>query len=456
MGWTLNEAKKLPILMETDVLVVGGGTAGIAAAIASARNGAKTVLMERFASFGGNITQVGVEAFAWYRHEHTIEAGGITKEFESRAAACGASVKEIQSDSQALDAELFKFVADEMILNEDIVPLLHCMACDAIVEDGMIKGVITESKSGRQVILAKRVVDCTGDADIAALAGAPFIKQPTENLMHVTPVFNCKNVDTKKFRDYIYNELKPTYKDWSGECWNQITSGKEIHMFSPFIEKPFVEAMKEGIIAPDDNVAMGGTFSSIHDDTGEVTQLNVVFMKGYDCTNVSDLTRAEIQGRKHVLMAMKASRAKVPGFENAKIRNIGSTIGTRESRKIEGRSYLTEYDILNEGRFTDSIGIYPEFVDGLNYLYIPTTGRYFQIPYGCLVPKEVDNLLVAGRCISGDRVAHCSFRNMSCCSVTGEAAGTSAALSIKTDQTTASVDIGLLQETLRKQGLRID
>lgn len=102
MGWTLNEAKKLPILMETDVLVVGGGPAGIAAAIASARNGAKTVLMERFASFGGNITQVGVEAFAWYRHEHTIEAGGITKEFESRAAACGASVKEIQSDSQAL------------------------------------------------------------------------------------------------------------------------------------------------------------------------------------------------------------------------------------------------------------------------------------------------------------------------------------------------------------------
>lgn len=101
-------------------------------------------------------------------------------------------------------------------------------------------------------------------------------------------------------------------------------------------------------------------------------------------------------------------------------------------------------------------GFNPEFVDGLNYLYIPTTGRYFQIPYGCLVPKEVDNLLVAGRCISGDRVAHCSFRNMSCCSVTGEAAGTSAALSIKTDQTTASVDIGLLQETLRKQGLRID
>lgn len=456
MGCSLNKTENLPVLMETDVLVIGGGPAGIAAAIASARNGAKTVLMERFASFGGNITQVGVEAFAWYRHEHTIEAGGITKEFESRAQACGASVKEIQSDSQALDAELFKFVADEMILDEGVIPLLHCTACDVIMERGILKGVITESKSGRQLVLAKRVIDCTGDADIAALAGAPFIKQQAEDLMHVTPIFNCKNVDTKRFKDYIYNELKPTYKDWSGECWNQITSGKEIHMFSPFIEKPFIEAMKEGIIKPDDNVAMGGTFSSIHDDTGEVTQLNVVFIKGYDCTDVRDLTKAEIQGRKHVLMAMKALRAKVPGFENAKIRNIGFTIGTRESRKIEGRSYLTEQDILNEGRFEETIGIYPEFVDGLNYLYIPTTGRYFQIPYGCLVPKKVDNLLVAGRCISGDKIAHCSFRNMSCCSVTGEAAGTAAALSIKLNQTTSELDVSLLQEQLRKQGLRID
>lgn len=448
--------KDLPVLDTTDVLVVGGGPAGIAAAIAAARNGAKVILMERFGSFGGNITQVGVEAFAWYRHEGTIEAGGITKEFEQRAIEMGASVKEIQSDSQALDAELFKFVIDKMILDENIVPLLHCMASDVIVEDGLIKGVITESKSGRKVIYAKKVIDCTGDADIAAFCKAPFTKSSADKLMHVTPIFNCSNVDTMRFKDYIYNTLKPTYKDWSGDCWNQITSGKETHMFSPFFEKPFIEAVKEGIISPDENVAMGGTFSSIHDDTGEVTQLNVVFMSGYDCTDVKDLTRAEIQGRKHVLMALKALQAKVPGFEHAKIRNVGSTIGTRESRKIEGYAYLTEKDILNEGRFDDTIGIYPEFVDGLNYLFIPTTGRYFQIPYGCLVPKKVDNLLVAGRCISGDRVAHCSFRNMSCCSVTGQAAGTAAAISVKQNVPTSKVDITLLQDTLRKDGVRID
>lgn len=447
---------EIPLLAEVDVLVVGGGPSGIAAAIAAARNGAETMLMERYASYGGNITQVGVEAFAWYRHEGTIEAGGITKEFEDRAEAMGASVKEIQSDSQALDAELFKFVADKMVLDENILPLFHCTASDAVTENGEIKGVITESKSGRQLILAKRVVDCTGDADIAAFCHAPFTKQEPENLMQVTPVFNCKNVDTKKFRDYIYNDLKPTYRDWSGDCWNQITSGKETHLFSPFFEKPFIEAIKEGIITPDENVAMGGTFSSIHDETGEVTQLNVIFMKGYDCTDVRDLTKAEIQGRKHILMAMEALRAKVPGFEHAKIRNIGTTIGTRESRKIAGHAYLTEDDILNEGRFKDSIGIYPEFVDGLNYLYIPTTGRYFQIPYGCLLPKGIDNLLVAGRAISGDRAAHCSFRNMSCCSVTGQAAGTAAALSIQEGVPVSEINIEKLQNTLRRQGVRID
>lgn len=448
--------KSLPVLATTDVLVVGGGPAGISAAIAAARSGAKVILMEHYGSFGGNITHVGVEAFAWYRHEGTIEAGGITKEFEQRAIEMDASVKEIQSDSQALDAELFKFVADRMILDENIEPLLHCTASDVIMEDGIIKGVITQSKSGRQIIYAQRVVDCTGDADIAAFCHAPFTKGSSKELMHLTPIFNCKNVDTAKFKDYIYNDLKPTYKDWSGDCWSQITSGKETHMFSPFFEKPFIEAIKEGLITPDENVAMGGTFSSIHDATGEVMQINVVFMSGYDCTDVKDLTRAEIQGRKHVLMALKVLREKVPGFENAQIRDMGMTIGTRESRKIEGHAYLTEHDILNEGRFEDTIGIYPEFVDGLNYLYIPTTGRYFQIPYGCLLPKKVDNLLVAGRSISGDRVAHCSFRNMSCCSVTGQAAGTAAAVSIKQNVPVSQIDIKELQNTLRHDGVRID
>ena len=444
----------IPILEQGEVLVIGGGPSGIAAAIAAAREGAKTILLERSSCFGGNITQVGVEAFAWYRHEGTVEAGGITTEIEETAKKMGASTKEIQSDSQALDAELFKCVADEMIVKAGVIPLLHCMATDVIVEDGLLKGVITESKSGRQAILAERFIDCTGDADIAALAGAPFTKGEKDKLMHVTPVFNCKGVDTVKFKDYIYNVLKPTYKDWGGECWNQSTSGKEEDMFSPFIEKIFIEAAGEGLLEKSEGVSYGGTWSTIDDDAGEVNQINMIFMSGYDCTDVKDLTRAEIQGRKECLKVLEVLRKKIPGFEKSRIRNFGMTIGTRESRKIEGRDCLTKEDVMNQGRFEDSIGIYPEFIDGLNYLIIPTTGRYYQIPYGCLVPKKIDNLLVAGRAISGDRIAHCSFRNMSCCTVTGQAAGVAAAVSLRENTTTSEVDVKKVQEALERQGVK--
>ncbi len=449
------KAREIPVLFETDVLVVGGGPAGIGAAVSAARAGAKTLLVERFGCLGGNITMAGVESFAWYRHENTVEAGGIAIELEELAKEWGIATKECQSESMVFDTEMFKCLLDDFVLGAGVQLLYHTYAVDCIVEDGLVKGIIIEGKSGRQAILAKRTVDCTGDADIAAFAGAPFTMGDVDDLMGVSPTFVCKNVDTKKFRDYIENDLKPTYRDWGGgECWKQITTGKEDDMFSPFIEKPFVEAKNEGIINPAPNVAIGGTYSTIDDETGEVTQMNMVFMGGYDCTDVKDLTEAEIVGRKSVLETMKALRAKVPGFENAKIRNFSSSIGTRESRKIVGRAYLTKEHVTNEGRFEDTIGIFPEFIDGRCYLIIPTTGRYYQIPYGCMVPQNIDNLLVAGRSIAGDEVAHCSYRNMPCCTLTGQAAGVAAALSIQNDTTTANIDVAKVQIELKKQKIK--
>lgn len=445
--------REIPILTEADVLVVGSGPAGLAAAIASAREGMDTVLVERFGCFGGVISQVGVEGFAWYRHDNTIEGGGIVSEFENKYVDIAGPNPECQSNSQALDAEMFKYVGDKMVEDNGIRPVLHCTAVSAIIEDNVIKGIITESKSGRLAILAKRVIDCTGDADIVALAGAPYTKAPKNELMSVTTMFHCKGVDTERFKDYVTNELKPTYKDWGG-YWSITTTGKEDDLFSPYFEKPFVEAITEGIVPKEEDVSLGGTWSSITAD-GEVTQLNVVFIGNIDCTDVEDLTKAEIIGRRNALYCVDILRKKVPGFENASLRNFGMTLGTRESRKIEGHYTLTKTDVMEQGRFEDSIGIFPEFIDGVGYLIKPITGRYYQIPYRCILPKKIDNLLVAGRSISGDKIAHVSFRNMSCCVTTGQAAGVAAAVSIKEGTTTSKVDIKKVQDALEKQNVRI-
>jgi hypothetical protein len=147
-------------------------------------------------------------------------------------------------------------------------------------------------------------------------------------------------------------------------------------------------------------------------------------------------------------------RKKVPGFEKAKLRNFGMTLGARESRLIQGQYTLSGHDVFNQARFEDSVAVFPEFIDGREWLILPLTGRYYHIPYRALVPRTIDNLLVAGRCISGEPLSHTSFRNMACCVATGQAAGTAAACSIKQGVSTSAVNVKLVQEALAAQGVR--
>jgi ribulose 1,5-bisphosphate synthetase/thiazole synthase len=429
-------ARHVPVIRRTDVLVVGSGPGGLAAALAAARAGVEVTMVERFGCYGGNITVVGVEGLAWYRHEATVEANGIGREFEERAKAMGAAVPESQSLSYELDSEGFKLVADRLVDEAGIHGMMHRTFVAPVMEGDRIAGIIVESKAGREAILAKVVIDATGDADVAARCGAPAPKTPSEHMQAASVMFHLAGVNKAEFMAEVKADPQ-TYKDWSTGEWTVETDGKEDDMFSPFLKKPFAKAIEEGIIPKHLNT-IAGTWGAMH-DTGELTYM----------------TKGEVEGRKQAMLAIEALRRFMPGCKGVRLRNFGMSIGIRDTRKIDAVYNMTETDVRYEGRFDDTIGIYPEFIDGYGILIIPTTGRYMHIPYRSMLPKGVKGLLVAGRAIGGDMVAHAATRNMACCAVAGQGAGVAAAQAVKSKCDVDKVDIVAVQNELIRQGVRI-
>lgn len=452
MDYVVEPQRHVSVIKRTDVLVVGAGPAGLAAALASARAGVDTCLVERFGCFGGNITVVGVEGFAWYRHEKTIEAGGIGWEFEQRAKEMGAAVPESQSLSYEIDSEGFKIVADHLVAEAGVCPLLHRSFVAPVMDGDRITGIIVESKAGREAILAQVVIDATGDADIAHRAGALTRKTPIEHMQAASVMFHLAGVDKKAFMQEVQSDPQ-TYADWSSGEWSVETDGKEDAMFSPFLRKPFQKAIDAGLIPPALNT-IAGTWGAMH-DSGELTYMNLIHLPEVDGTDPDSMTKGEIEGRRQAMLAIEALRNFMPGCAGVRLRNFGMTIGIRDTRKIDAVYNMSEGDVRNEARFEDSIGIYPEFIDGYGVLIIPTTGRYMHIPYRSMLPKRVKGLLVVGRAIGGDRIAHAATRNMACCAVTGQGAGIAGALAVRSARDVSEVAINDVQAELRRQGVRI-
>jgi hypothetical protein len=349
---------------------------------------------------------------------------------------------------------MFKYVADVLVEEAGVRPMLHRLCVAPIVEDGAVRGVITESKSGREAILARRVVDATGDADVAARAGAPYRKTPKESMLSASVMFSMSGVNKRRFIDAVKADPQK-YRDWAGNFeWDIVTDGKEDDLFSPFLRKPFKQAVADGLIPPN-LITMAGTWGTVTDQ-GDLTYLNLVHLGEIDGTDADDLTRGEIEGRRQAIHAIDALRAYMPGCEDARLRNFGMTLGIRDTRKIEALYDLTEADVRGEARFDDAIGIFPEFIDGYGVLILPTTGRYFHVPYRSLVPREIGHLIVAGRSIGGDRISHAAVRSMMCCAVSGQGAGAAAAVSIRTGRDFAQLDVDRVRAELRRQGARID
>jgi len=266
-------------------------------------------------------------------------------------------------------------------------------------------------------------------------------------------MFHIAGVDKRKFVEGVAADPQ-TYRDWGGNGeWDIETSGKEDALFSPFLHKPFKAALDAGLI-PSDLTTIAGTWGAIH-DSGELTYMNLVHLAGIDGTDPDDLTIGEIEGRRQAMHALAALKAFTPGCQDARLRNFGMTLGVRDTRKIDAVYNLTEHDVREQGRFDDTIGIYPEFIDGYGILVLPTTGRYLQLPYRNILPKGVRNLLVAGRSSGGDRVAHAATRNMACCAVLGQGAGVAAAQSLHDGCDVEDVRVEAVQRVLEHQGVRI-
>ena len=314
-----------------------------------------------------------------------------------------------------------------------VTPLLHRLCVAPIMENGVIGGVITESKAGREAILAKRVIDATGDADIATRAGAPVLKTPKEEddggVRHVFHVA-ASTSSASSIRSRPIRRPTPTGRAMANGTTRPPARRTSCSRRS--CASRFKKALDAGIIPPYLHT-IAGTWGTVTDQ-GDLTYLNLVHVPEIDGTDPNDLTIGEMRGRREAIYALEALRKFMPGCEDAKLRNFGMTLGIRDTRKIDALYNLTGNDVREQARFDDAIGIFPEFIDGYGILILPTTGRYWHVPYRALVPKGVGNLLVAGRCIGGDKISHASARNMMCCAVSGQGAGVAAAVSLQRNE----------------------
>lgn len=425
---------ELPVIAETQVLVVGSGPAGIAAAVASARNGAKTMLVERYGCFGGALSVGQVESYTWYFNEHTYTAQGIAEEIERRMIACNGTQRDDRGCGHFLNPEKYKYMLDGWIKEAGIRPLLHTLVVDAVMDGNVVKGVVVESKSGRGVILADRIVDATGDGDVAARAGALFEigKDNHGNVLPVTMVFGVSGVNVGQFRDYIESHPEMTNPDTHG------------------LKLPFQRAKADGRWPVDRD---GGAWKELTPE-GEFTSLNLTLEYGINGVDVWDLTHAEMEGRQQVMWAVDVLRdyAKEMGFGNCRLRSIAGQIGIRETRRIKGEYSICRRDVLNHAVFDDTIGVFTRFIDGE---VIAKDDSRFELPYRMLLPRGIEHLTIAGRCASCEDDAIQTVRMMVCCATTGQAAGTASALSANDGVPLRELDIRKLQQQLVSDGVRI-
>lgn len=439
--------EEVSVKCEVDVLVVGGGAAGVGAAICAARNGMNTLIVEQQGCLGGLITLGLVDFLASYPE-------GVGKELLERLQK-----EEGLYSHNICDPEKAKYVLEQMVLESGAKVLYWTYAIDTIVENNVVKGVVIQNKSGRQAILAKVVVDCSGDGDVAAYAGAPFEVGGGEKYkgynQAVSLDFVLGNVNLKTF---------------------------EPEQFYSTIQMKIEEAAKKGELSQLVERGYLGPFER----AGDIGEVYVCTAHSRKChtTDADDLTRIAIEQRKQIQQLVKFYRKHVVGFENCWLSYTAPLLGVRDSRRIIGEYIFTAEDLVLARKFPDAIArdthgfdihnpitqlphikhthlkepkepavCFPDKKGGYRAYLKP--GEYYEIPYRCLVPLKVENLLVAGRCISATFEAQAGTRLIMTCLTMGQAAGTAAALAIKNRVTPRKIDTSLLRDKLVEQGINL-
>ncbi len=448
-----------------DVVVVGGGTAGIFAAVAAARNGAKTLLLEREGGLGG-VGSLGLchnwLTFHDYRGQQVVR--GLAQELIERLVAAGGSIGHVEDWSGALysrtlfDPEVFKYVALEMVQEVGVHLLLRTSLIDAVVSDRALQGVIFHNKSGVQLAACGVAVDCTGDADLAAVTGAPFEMAPTQDLQPVTLMFRVGGVAIEELQRYMV--AHPQEFDVAIEP-AEIPKQRYIRNTLTHFP-PLRRAVEAGEFPPGVTHHQFFFFSSGADLARGHLAINATRAPGVDATDARQLTAAHVVLWKQAVAITRWMKREMPGCAGCYLLDTAPSIGVRETRRILGEYTMTQADVMNAARFPDAIGRAAAPIDfhggasdeKLSWLKTYDKGNAaYQIPYRILVPRRPDNLLVAGRCVSAEHLAAGSLRMMPACAVTGQAAGTAAALAATQGVAPRQCEVRRLQEALAADGV---
>jgi hypothetical protein len=451
-GFYNEGAKKLPA-REFDVVVAGGGTAGVICAIAAARNGARTVLIENKGYVGGVAVEGGTALHSFYNVWKAFPGvkkrqlvRGIPAEMYERLTAMGGATgyaeveKNYEQDSvcTAIDTELYKLNAHEMLDEAGVYVCVNTLLAGAVVEGSRVKGVILESRSGREVIFAKSFVDCTGYADLSAFAGAKYTEP---NDYAVANSMGLGNVDIERYYKFLNDKNavhELAYGVRSGEPGQIIRLGGDSANAYPEIFN--TEAKKIGL---------SSVSTTTHDNYLMFIKMNMKLP--VSPTNRDTVAKAELELRKRMKKGVELFREHIPGFEKAFIARTSPSLAIRRGRLITCDYDITHEDVINGVHFDDDVFVYG-FHDSAPKFYVKDGGSY-GIPYKALCVKGIDNLYVSGMMITSDPRAHMSTRNTVSCMGQGQATGTAAALCALDNFDSRTLPYKTLRSALEKGGV---